>query len=355
MTSNILDDPDALTKLDPGGMFGYVYGLPDQCRNAWDAARAIQTPGGDIDKVVVLGMGGSAIAGDIWRVLLQRECAIPVFNVRQYDLPPFVDERTLVIASSYSGNTEETLSAFEQSLPTPAHKLVITSGGRLLTEARANGIPAFTYEFDGEPRAAIGWSLTPLLVLSQKLGWMQGVESDLAEAIDVMSSLRLELTEASPHSSNPAKQLASRLYDRLPVIYAGSPLTEVAHRWKSQLNESAKVWSFYEELPEIHHNAIVGISLPRSIASSTTAILLSSRDLVHRRVQMRHDFTHDKLSEAGVDVAEVESRGDSALARMMSLILFGDYVSTYLAFLNDVDPTPTDVIEELRDWLSTQE
>jgi len=355
MTSSTLDDTQAIARLDPRGMLGYVHGLPDQCRDAWDAASEIQTPDGAIDRVVVLGMGGSAIAGDIWRVLLQRECAIPVFNVRQYDLPPFVDGRTMVIASSYSGNTEETLSAFRQSLATPAHKIVITSGGKLLTEARANGVPAFTFEFSGEPRAAIGWSLTPLLALSQKLGWMQGVAADLAEAIDVMSSLRQELSEATPHSSNPAKQLASRLHDKLPVIYAGSPLTEVAHRWKSQLNESAKVWSFYEELPEIHHNAIVGIGLPRAIASSTTAVLLSSRDLVHQRVQMRHEFTRDRLSEAGVDVAEVESRGESALARMMSLILFGDYVSTYLAFLNNIDPTPTDVIEELRDWLATQE
>lgn len=355
MNASILDDPGALSRFDPSGMLGSVYGLPDQCRDAWDAAQRIEAPNNRIDKVVVLGMGGSAISGDIWRILLQREAAIPIFNVRQYDLPPFVDERTLVIASSYSGNTEETLSAFEQSLATPARKLVIASGGRLLTEARANGVPAFTFEFKGEPRSAVGWSLMPLLALSAKLGWMQGLESDLAEAIDVMSALREELHKSSPRASNPAKQLASRLYDTLPIIYAGWPLTEIAHRWKSQLNESAKVWSFHEELPELHHNAIVGIGLPRRIAESTAVVLLRSRDLVHSRVQMRYDFTRSKLTDAGVDVSEVESRGKSALAQTMSLILFGDYVSAYLAFLYEVDPTPTNVIEELRDWLATQE
>lgn len=355
MNASLLDDPSALQKLDPSGMLASIYRLPEQCREAWDAAQQIEAPDNGIDKVIVLGMGGSAISGDIWRILLQRECAVPVFNVRQYDLPPFVDEHTLVIASSYSGNTEETLSAFEQSLATPARKVVITSGGRLLTEARANGVPTFTFEFKGEPRAAVGWSLMPLLALSEKLGWMQGVETDLTEAIRVMSTLRDELAEASPCTSNPAKQLASRLYDKLPIIYAGWPLTEIAHRWKSQLNESAKVWSFHEELPELHHNAIVGITLPEKIASSTAVVLLRSRDLVHRRVQMRHDFTQRKLREASVDATEVESRGASALAQTMSLILFGDYVSAYLAFLYDIDPTPTDVIEELREWLATQE
>ena len=183
MSSNLLDDPAARDRLDPGDMLASVAALPDQCREAWAAAREIETFGEEIDKVIVLGMGGSAIAGDIWRMLLQRESKILVFNVRQYDLPPFVDERTLVIASSYSGNTEETLSAFEQALATSAKKIAITSGGRLLTIARANGVPAFTYEFDGEPRAAIGWGLMPLLALSMRQGWMPEMHRDVDEAI----------------------------------------------------------------------------------------------------------------------------------------------------------------------------
>lgn len=352
MNPQILDDRDELRRLDPGGMLAAVYGLAGQCGDAWDAAQEIEAPDG-VDKVVVLGMGGSAIAGDIWRMLLQREAAVPVFNVRQYDLPPFVDDRTLVIASSYSGNTEETLSAFNQALKSPAKTLAITSGGRLLTEARANGVPTFRFEFKGEPRAAIGWSLMPLLALSSRLGWMQGIERDVSETVDVLSRLRDELAEACPIDNNPAKQMAERLYDRIPIVYSGSPLTEVAHRWKSQLNESAKVWSFYEELPELHHNAIVGIELPRRVAEATSVVLLHS-DLVHPRVQLRYDFTRRLLTGAGVDVVEAAGRGESALAQMMSLVLLGDYVSTYLACLYEVDPTPTDVIEELRDWLAKQ-
>src|SRR5437867_1602501 len=187
----VLDDPAECGRLDPAGMLDAVHGLPEQCREAWDAARAFEVPWREApSQIVVLGMGGSAIAGDYFRALLALECAAPVFNVRQYDLPPFTDGGTLVIASSFSGETEETLSAFKRALAMPVRKLAITTGGRLLTMARANGVPAFTFEYKGEPRAAIGWGLMPLLAIAEKLGLMQGVAGDVEEAIAVLDSLR---------------------------------------------------------------------------------------------------------------------------------------------------------------------
>src|SRR3972149_4947165 len=178
MTPAVLDDPEERRRLDPGGMLQSVPGLPEQCREAWAAAQALELPPDYTDpyQVVVAGMGGSAIAGDLWRVLIQRETAIPVHNVRQYDLPPFVDERTLVIASSFSGNTEETVSAFHQALPINCPKIAITAGGQLLTAARANGVPVFTYQFRGEPRAALGWSLMPLLAIAEQINLSEGIE-----------------------------------------------------------------------------------------------------------------------------------------------------------------------------------
>lgn len=356
MTRSILDDESAWKPLDPGDMTGSVRGLPEQCEEAWEAAQSLHVPAdyANIERIVVLGMGGSAIAGDIWRVLLQRESPVPVFNVRQYDLPSFVDGRTLVIASSFSGNTEETLSAFQQALATPAKKLVITAGGKLLTLARANGIPLFTYEYAGEPRSALGWSLMPLLAISARLGLMQGIGEEIKEAAAVMQAMRERIGEGAPSAVNPAKQLAQRLHGRLPVIYGAGPLAEVAHRWKTQLNESGKVWCFYEELPELHHNAIIGYRLPEAIAKSITVVFLRSADLIHPRVLLRYDFTQRLLAEAGVDSAGVVSEGKGALAQMMSLIYFGDYVSAYLAFLYGVDPTPTTVIDELKAWLAQQ-
>ena len=352
-----LDDPAERQHLDPGGMLQHIAALPEQCRDAWTAAQLLDLPArfADIKQVVVAGMGGSAIAGDLWRVLLQRECAVPVSNVRDYDLPPFVDRNTLVIGSSFSGNTEETLSAFYQALPIACPKIAITTGGHLLAAARANGVPVFTYEFRGEPRAALGWSLMPLLAISEKLGLTSGVEADVEEAIAVLTSLRSEIGEDVPAAENLAKQVAVSLHEKLPVIYGAGPLIEVARRWKTQLNESSKVWSFHEDLPEIHHNAIIGYSLSKTTARDAAVVFLHSDDLIHLRVQLRYDFTRDLLARAGVESLTLKTRGVGALAQLMSLIYIGDYVSAYLAFLYGVDPTPTAVIDELKAWLATQE
>src|SRR5207247_6859128 len=200
----VLDDAAERSRLDPAGMLEAVHGLPEQCREAWAAAKAFEAPWKEAPRqIVILGMGGSAIAGDYFRALLSLASPVPVFNVRVYDLPSFVDEETLVIASSFSGETEETLSAFEQALATPARKLAITTGGRLLTTARANGVPAFTFAHKGEPRAAIGWGLLPLLAIAEKLGLMQGGEGDVEEASGVLSSLREEYGGETACSRNP--------------------------------------------------------------------------------------------------------------------------------------------------------
>ncbi|HEU4760577.1 MAG TPA: bifunctional phosphoglucose/phosphomannose isomerase [Dehalococcoidia bacterium] len=354
--AEVLDDAAARARLDPGGMLAAVAGLPQQCRDAWAAAADLELPPDytQIDRIVVLGMGGSAIAGDFLRVLLARESAVPVFNVRQYDLPPYVNERTLVIASSFSGGTEETLSAFDQALATGAKKIAIATGGPLLATARANGVPAFTYRFQGEPRAALGWSLMPLLAIARTLGLMEGVERDVEEAAAVMEALVEQIGEDVPSSRNEAKETARRLYGKLPVIYGAGPLTEVAHRWKTQLNESAKVWAFYEELPEVHHNAIIGYELPPAIAQQTAVVFLRSVDLIHPRVQLRYEFTQAMLAKAGVDVLSVATHGRGALAQMLSSVMLGDYVSCYLALLAGADPTPTTVIDNLKAWLAQQ-
>lgn len=350
---HILDDPEAQRRLDPEGMLATIEGLPQQCRQAWQAAQALELPPRyrQIERILILGMGGSAIAGDILRVLLERESAVPVFNHRQYDLPPWVDGRTLVIASSFSGETEETLAAFRQALASPAPKLAITTGGALLTTARANGVPAFTFQFQGEPRAALGWSLMPLLAVAERLGLMPGVEQDVEEALRVMEGLKLRIGAAVPLAENPAKGLAQRLEGRLPVIYGAGVLREVAHRWKTQLNESAKVWCFYEELPEANHNALVSYALPREVAQRTLVIFLRAPS-IHRRVLLRYEFTQRALSEAGVEFTEVAGEGESALAQVLSATLFGDYLSYYLAMVNGVSPAPTTAIDELKAWLA---
>ncbi|MEE8345965.1 MAG: bifunctional phosphoglucose/phosphomannose isomerase [Dehalococcoidia bacterium] len=352
----ILDDPKARARIDPGGMGAAVRDLPDQCRAAWEEARRLELPADyrEIDRIVILGMGGSAIAGDIFRLLLARECPVPVMNHRHYDLPPYVGGRTLLIAASFSGNTEETLSAFQQGLATAAKKLVLTTGGRLLTTARANGVPAFVFQFGGEPRSAFGYGLMPLLAVAETTGLMQGIERDVEEALAAMESLRSRIGEEVPLADNAAKQLAVKLAGRLPVIYGAEVLAEVAHRWKTQINESTKVWAFYEQLPEASHNALVSYELPREIARLVYVVYLRSPDF-HPRVALHHDFSQRALAGAQVEYAEVWAEGRSALAQAMTCVLMGDYLSYYLALLNGVDPTPTAVIDNLKAWLAQQD
>ena len=194
----------------------------------------------------------------------------------------------------------------------------------------------------------------PLLAIAESLRLMQGVGKDVDEMIAVLDTLVGEIDAAVPTGENAAKQMAEDLHEKLPVVYGAGPLIEVAKRWKTQLNESGKTWAFFEELPEIHHNAIIGYGLPKRVAAETAVVFLESDTLVHPRVQLRYGYTKGLLNSAGVGTLGVQSWGHSALAQMMSLLLFGDYVSTYLAFLYGVDPTPTTVIDELKVWLKTQ-
>ena len=348
-----LDDPAAYQRLDPQGMRTIIRDLSRQCRTAWQEAQAFDLPADyhDVDKVVILGMGGSAIAGDLLRALAALESPVPIFSHRGYGLPLMVDGRTLLIASSYSGNTEETLSAFQAALNGAAKKLAITTGGRLLAAARANGIPAFVFRYESTPRAALGYSLMPLLAIAGKLGIVEDKSADVAEAVATMEDLLRRIGEDVPLAENPAKQLATRLHGRLPVVYGAGLLTDVARRWKSGLNETSEMWAFFEELPEANHNAIVGYALPEDIARAAFVVFLTAPSL-HPRVLLRYEFTQRALAEAGVESEVVEATGRSPLAHILSAVFFGDYVGLYLAILDGVDPTATAVIARLKDWLA---
>jgi glucose/mannose-6-phosphate isomerase len=350
---SVLDDLDAYQRIDPQGMLARIRDLPHQCRAAWQEAQTLELPDDycDIDKTVILGMGGSAIAGDFLRSLVALESPIPVFSHRDYELPLLVDGRTLLIASSYSGNTEEVLSCFERGLGTGAKKVVITGGGKLLTTARANGVPAFVFHYESEPRAALGYGIMPLLAIAQKVDIVADKSEDVDDAIAAMVGLATRIDETVPLARNPAKQLAQRLHQRLPVVYGAGILTQVARRWKGQLNETSKMWCFYEELPEANHNALVGYGLPKEIAAKALVVFLRAPSL-HPRILLRYDLTQTALEEAGVESATVDAEGKSPLAQMMSAVLFGDWVSLYVAVLNGVEPAPTPPIATLKERLA---
>jgi len=249
-----LDNTAVYRQFDKSGMLDHLHGFPKQCQKAWEKVLKFEFPHlhTKISNVVIAGMGGSAIGGDIVRRLTLTESKLPVWVHRDYGLPAFVDESTLVITSSYSGNTEETLSAFTKALETQSKKLVITSGGKLKHLAENEGIPVFIVDYQAPPRAAFPHSFVPLVGIFHKLGLLGDKSADLQEAVDILDKLSKDFVETNPLASNPAKQLAAKLWGHVAVIYGAEMLSEVAQRWKGEFNENSKAWAFFESFPELN-------------------------------------------------------------------------------------------------------
>jgi glucose/mannose-6-phosphate isomerase len=351
-----LDTAEVYNKFDPSNMIGRISELPQQCKKAWQSALDIPLPSDycNVDQVIILGMGGSAIGGDMVQTMTLEKSNISVLVNRDYNLPKSVDDHTLVIASSYSGNTEETLSAFSQAIPTPAKKLAITTGGRLQAFSVEKGIPVYTFHYDAEPRAAFGYSFFSLLAIFRKLGFLALDENEVDETITVLEKLTNEFDKGASLRVNQAKQLATRLWGHLVVIYGAGTLSKVAYRWKTQLNECSKVWAFAEYFPELNHNAVVGYRFPSWLNHKTFVVMLYSSSL-HSRILSRYEATGELLKDAGVTYELVEAKGNSPLSQMMSSVILGDYVSYYLALLNNVDPSPVAAIDFLKGRLTEAE
>jgi len=334
-----LDSPERFAALDPEGMLGSIADLPQQCEDAWREARSMRLPGvySQAQEAVIVGLGGSAIGGDLLRGLLLQECSVPLTIHRDYLVPAFVDANTLVIVCSYSGNTEEALIGFDSALRKGARLVCITAGGELERQALQHGAYLCSYRYAAQPRAALGYALMFLLGVAQSLGWVKDKSADVAEAITVMRQWQSEIKEAVPAAQNAAKALARRLYGRVPVVYGAELLGAVARRWKGQFNENAKVWSMFDELPELNHNSVVGYPLPQGWADLTYVVLLASA-LNHPRVCLRLEITRELLQRNGFAHEVVQARGSTGLAHVLSAVHFGDYVSYYLSMLYEVDP-----------------
>jgi glucose/mannose-6-phosphate isomerase len=343
---NELDDPKAYETLDPESMGELIAGFADQCRTAWNNVGSFDLPSSyrQARRLVVLGMGGSAIGGDLLRTLVAAECQVPILVSREYGVPAWVDAQTLAIVSSHSGNTEETMSAMRQASSRGAMLAGVTTDGEL---GQTRGIPLLRYDFKSQPRAALGFSFVSLLGIVAHLGWISDPADKLDKALSKLKGLDLMIAPVVPMAQNPAKQLASNLFGRIPVMYGGGSLSEVAHRWKTQINENAKMTAFYDMMSELNHNSVVGYEFPPDVLKSLVFVsLLSRRD--DERIQKRFDVTRRLINERNLRQQVVQVEGDSVLEEMLWCIHFGDYVSYYLAILNGVDPTPVSAIDSLK-------
>ena len=348
-----LDNPETYRRWDPSGIGGRIISLPQQYQRAWEDGLALELPGtlSQARSVVVVGMGGSAMGGELVAGLAELEATVPVHVVRDYTLPAWIGPETLVIASSYSGDTEETLSAYRQARERGALLLAMTSGGTLAKEAATHGTPLLRVDYEGEPRSAVGYSFGMLLALLCKLGLLANKEAELQTAVQLLQQMVSALGPEASKAQNLAKTVATAMHGRLPVVYGAEFLSGAAHRWKTQLNENSKVWAFDESLPELNHNAVVGYSLPAEIRERAYVVLLHSH-LLHQRTSLRYQVTEELLLREGIVHRQVDGVGDTPLAHLLTTVLLGDFVSYYLGILNQVDPGPISPIDYLKKRLA---
>ncbi|RJX18264.1 MAG: bifunctional phosphoglucose/phosphomannose isomerase [Ammonifex sp.] len=351
-----INDAAALKNLDTIGMHAALERLAAQCADAYNIGQKAPLPRvGEVRAVLVTGLGGSAIGGDLLRVYCQDRSGVPVAVNRDYNLPAFADDKTLIFAVSYSGNTEETLNAFRLAYAKGCRVAVLTSGGKLAALAAEKGVPVVPIPSGLAPRAATGYLFLPMLAALERLGLLNGIDGAVAELVEVLraktDSYRLEV----PSEKNPAKQLALDFRGRIPVIWGASGTTEVvALRWKGQVNENAKSPAYCNNFPELNHNEIVGFEQPGELLNRLWVVLLKDKG-DDPRVECRMEVTKRIIAGKVAGVTEVASAGESMLARLYSLIYLGDWASFYLAALYGIDPGPVRVIDYLKGELAKQQ
>jgi len=347
-----LDDPAVLTRIDASNMLGRVRELPSQLAVARRVASSVtlEPRHTEVDAVLVAAMGGSAIGAELVAALAGDRLRVPLVVHRDYGLPAWVGPRTLVVAASQSGDTEETISAATEARRRNVPLVVAATGGALGLLASGAGLPFLEYEASGQPRAGIGFGLGLVHELLSRNGLLADPDP-LGPAVSALEDLLERNVPAVETDANPAKQLAWSIFGRIPVIFGAGPMAAVAHRWKTQLNENAKAWSMTEPMPEANHNAIEGTLNPRELSDALYVVELREPD-EPPRIGERYAVVNELLGERATNRSVVWTEGPSTLARVLTGVAFGDLVSVYLAILYQTDPTPVTLLTMLKERLA---
>ncbi len=338
--------------IDSLGMLAAARALPEQMRAAAAAMDSVAglPPAEGITSVVVLGMGGSGIAGDVLAAVAAPSCPVPIVVNKHYECPSFVGPDTLVLAISFSGNTEETIDAVHQAVGAGARLVAVTSGGHLARIAHEWGAPVVALDASiPMPRAAIAAVTVPLLAVLAELDLLDDAAEQIEAAIEQMERRRAEL-DAEPML---VTRLARRIGRTLPIVYGGGALGEVAAwRWKGQFNENPKVASFANRVPELTHNEVCGWGQHGDVTRQVFSMVLLRHDHEHPQVRRRFELVAEICDEVVADVIEVRAKGDGALAQLFDLMLLGDLVTLQMAANEGVDPGPVPVLDEIKQQLA---
>ncbi|HZT65573.1 MAG TPA: bifunctional phosphoglucose/phosphomannose isomerase [Acidimicrobiales bacterium] len=338
--------------VDSEGMFEATAALPEQVAEAARAGRGLTgLPRREmVENVVVLGMGGSGVAGDLLVAVAAPFMAVPVVVVKGYTPPAFVGDGTLVFAVSFSGETEETLEAATDAAMQGASIVAVTGGGELGKRASGWGAPVVSLPTDiPQPRAGIGAMAIPPLVVLEDIGLFPGASQWIDFAVQQISRRRDQLVRPG----NPAEEMARRIGRTIPLLYgSGAVGATAALRWKTQINENAKAPAFWAVQPELCHNEVVGWGQHGDVTRQTMTIVNLRHDAEHPQVMRRFDLVNEMVAEAVAGVEEVRAQGEGELAQLLDLIIFGDFLSLYLAAQEGIDPGPVPALTQLKERLA---
>lgn len=347
-----LDTPEAAAKFDKQNLAKILVDFPNQLEKAKAGFSKIELPKNlaQAKQVVFCGMGGSAIGAEVACDLSPGLKRKPLLTVRGYDLPAWVNKETAVVIISYSGETAEALSCFEQALKYTSLIVVVASGGELIKQALAAKVSLYQFDYKAPPRDSLGYLFVPAVSLLEKSGILTKQEADLTATISLIKELGATYTPEVITNQNRAKQLAYSLYDHVPVVVGSNITKSVAKRWKNQFNEHSKNASWFDELPEANHNTVEGFRFPARWRDDVVVILLSSH-FDHPEIVKRQSLWHEQLNHQGIQAEIIEAQGEDIWSNKLSLIYLGDWASYYLALLHRVDPEEIQIIKNLKSKL----
>lgn len=350
LVKRLLDDFERMKLIDKSNMLGFCVDAENHYHKAAKIGASIEIGYPKPSAIIIAGMGGSAIGGELLKDWARDKIKIPIEVIRDYHLPAYADEKTLVLVSSYSGDTEESLSAFLDAIKRKCMIFCLSSGGAIISSAEKLKVPYVRVPTGMAPRVALPYMFIPLLFCMEKLGLVSGVASEVEEALTVLDQVVKENLPTKPSEENLAKTFAMNLEGLVPIIYGFDFYRAVAQRFKQQFNENSKIAAKWEYFPELDHNEVVGWQKSEQVAENFAIIFIRDKD-EPVGISSRIEITKRLIEPIGVDMYEIYSQGKGILAKMISTICLGDFISVYLAIYRKIDPTPVPTIITLKNEL----
>lgn len=340
-----LDNLNEIADLDKGNILGSIEALPRQISQAWKEVNELIIPH-DYKKatnIVVSGMGGSALGGRVLESLLYSTLSVPFEVFPDFHLPEYIDDNTLVVSSSYSGNTEETISSYHHALNKKAMVFVITTGGKLADFAKKDNLPCYIYNPienpSGKPRMAIGYSIASILAILSKLSFTTIKENNINDLLKLAEKIQEHFGVRTPENDNLAKSIARKFKSKTPVIVSSMHLLGASHAFKNYLNENSKTFGLIFDLPELNHHLMEGLRNPAIVRENLFFLFIES-SLYGSEIQKRYPLTRDVVEKNEIEIGVLNVTEESRLGQVYEVLAFGLYVSFYLAMLYDIDPSP---------------